>query len=391
MKLPIPSGPWTGLMKPLAIAALTLATLGAAPPVASARPTAHYGCCHVPAGAVVKVELVNQVSSAVQKRGDTFPIRLAAPLIVDGRIVLRAGTPGQGEVIDSTPPGLGGKPAKMVLAASYLNSRRGRVQLDAMQLARPGQDNSTTSHMLGISGIAFAPLGLAGIVLQGGQVVFEPGTVASAKVASNITLPPLARATRRDIAAAASKDSDDSSAPGPIAIAPPPPGQGQVVFFRAKTLMGSGQWFNVRENGKVLGRLNNGAYFVEVTSPGVHAYTAVLEPELKDKLKLKVDVGETYFVQGTIAGGLVIGAADLQPSDHAAFNAAAKTLKPASAPADSAAPAQSPTPQASTPAPAPPPAPAPAAPDLPASGSPAAPPAADSAAPTPAQTPTPPN
>ena len=380
MKLPIPCGPWTGLMKPLAIAALTLSTLAAAPPAVSARAPAHYGCCRVPAGTVVKVELVSQVGSAAQKRGDTFPIRLAAPLIVDGRIVLRAGSRGQGEVIDSTPPGLGGKPAKMVLAASYLNSRRGRVQLDAMQLARPGQDNSTTAHMLGISGIAFAPLGLAGIVLQGGQVVFEPGTVASAKVASDITLPPLARATRRDIAAAASKDSDASNAPGPIALAPPPPGQGQVVFFRAKTLLGSGQWFNVREHGKVLGRLNNGAYFVQVANPGVHAYTAVLEPELKDELKLKVDVGETYFVQGAIAGGLVIGAADLQPSDRAAFNAAAKTLKLASAPAEGPVPAQPPALQPNAPAPVP------AATDMPAPGSPTAP-----VSPAPTPTPTPPN
>jgi len=371
MTQPIPSGLRTGLLKPLAIAIMAMSALGAASPAASARPPVHYSCCHVTAGTMVKVELVGRVSSAAQKRGDTFPIRLAAPLIVDGRIVLRAGSRGLGEVIDSKPPGLGGKPAEMVLAASYLNSRHGRVQLDALQLARPGQDNSTTSHMLGITGIAFAPLGLAGIVLQGGQVVFEPGTVASAKVASDITLPPLARASRRDIAAAASKDSDASNAPGPIALTPPPPGQGQVIFFRAKTLMGAGQWFNVRENGKALGKLSNGAYFVQVTSPGIHDYTAVLEPELKDKLKLKVDVGETYFVQGTIAGGLVIGAADLQPSDRAAFNAAAKTLKLASAPSDGPVPAQPMAPQPSAPAPGSVPAPAPAAPtaDAPAASS----------------------
>ncbi len=371
MNLPIPAGLQTGLMKTLAIALLALLALGAVSSAASARAPVHSGCCRVPAGTMVKVELVDRVGSAVQKRGATFPIRLAAPLIVDGRIVLRAGSRGVGEVIDSTPPGLGGKPAKMVLAASYLNSRHGRVQLDAMQLARPGQDNSTTSHMLGITGIAFAPLGLAGIVLQGGQVVFEPGTVAIAKVASDIVLPPLARATRRDIAAAASADSGASNAPGPIAVAPPPPGQGQVVFFRAKTLMGSGQWFNVREDGKVLGKLSNGAYFVQVTSPGVHAYTAVLEPELKDKLKLKVDVGETYFVQGTIAGGLVIGAADLQPSDRTAFNMAAKTLKPASAPTDSPAAPQ----------------PAPAQPIPPALDLPPAPPSAAAPAPSAPTTP----
>jgi len=367
---------------------MAVAALGGLSSAAQSRAPRRAPCCHVAAGTVVKVELVDQVSSATQKRGATFALRLAAPLIVDGQVVLRKGSRGVGEVVDSTPPGLGGKPATMVLAADYLETRRGKLQLDALQLARSGQDNSTTSHVLGISGIVFAPLGLAGIVVQGGQVVFNPGVVATAKVASDMTLPPLARASRRDIAAAGSQGGADLDTAGPIAIAPPPPGQGQVVFFRAKTLMGSGQWFNVRENGKALGKLSNGAYFVQPTDPGMHTYTAVLEPEFKDKLKLRVDPGETYFVQGTIAGGLVIGAADLTPSDRTAFNAAAKTLTLATAPdadkptgkaggqpADAATGAPNATPAG----------------DAPSSGSSMATSAAGAAAPTTTPTPTTPN
>jgi len=313
---------------------MALATLGALPPAAQAHAPRRAPCCHVAAGTVVKVELVDQVSSATQKQGDTFALRLAEPLIVNGQVVLRAGATGVGQVIQSSPPGIGGKPAAMVLAASYVNARHGRVPLDALQLAGSGKDNSTTSHVLGIGGIAFAPLGLIGIAVQGGQVVFKSGEVASAKVASDITLPPLARATRRQIAeAAASNGNADLDDAGPVAIAPPPAGEGQVVFFRAKSLMGSGQWFNVREDGKVLGKLANGAYFIQPETPGVHAYTAVLEPELKDKLKLKVDAGETYFVEGTITGGLVIGAANLSPSDRATFNTDAMASKLGAAPA----------------------------------------------------------
>jgi len=314
------------------------AIVGLAPTAsaASARSPGHPGCCRVAAGTSVQIELVHQVSSAVQRRGDTFALRLAAPLIVNGMVVLRKGAPGVGEVIESAPPGIGGKPAEMVLAASYLTSRHGRVTLNALQLAGPGHDNSKTSQALGLSGIAFAPLGLVGIVIHGGEVVFRPGTVATAKVASAITLPPLGRASRRDIAAAASLATRDSAleVAGPIAIAPPPPGQGQVVFFRAKSLLGAGQWFNVREAGHALGKLTNGAYFVQITSPGIHTYTAIFEPELKDHLKLDVDAGETYFVEGTLTGGLVIGAADLSPSNRGKFNTAAKDLKLASAPAD---------------------------------------------------------
>jgi hypothetical protein len=285
-------------------------------------------CCRVPAGTPVKVELVDQVSSAVQKTGDTFALRLAAPLVVDGKVVLRAGTPGVGEIIESRGPGIGGKPAKMVLAARYLEAGHTRVPLNALQLAGPGRDNSRAASALGFSGMAFAPLGIVGIVLPGGEVVFRPGAVATAKVSAPVTLRPLRRASRSDLAAASSVAADAAlDVEGPISIPPPPQGQGQVVFFRAKSLLGTGQWFNVREGGRVVGKLSNGAYFVHVTSPGVHTYTAKLEPELKDHLTIDVDAGETYFVEGSLTGGLVIGAADLSPSSRGRFNKAAKHLK----------------------------------------------------------------
>jgi len=82
----------------------------------------------------------------------------------------------------------------------------------------------------------------------------------------------------------------------------------------------------------------------------------VLEPELKDKLKLKVDAGETYYVKGDITGGLVLGAANLSPSDQSAFDAAAKDLKPSAAPDDDKAGGAAPeaTPTSDAPATAPP-------------------------------------
>jgi len=105
------------------------------------------------------------------------------------------------------------------------------------------------------------------------------------------------------------------------------------VFFRRKSLLGTGQWFNVREEGKALGKLTNGAYFVLPAVPGLHTYTAATEPEFKDRLTLKIDAGETYFVEGVLTKGVVIGVADLTPSDQAAFYAAVKSLKSAESPA----------------------------------------------------------
>ncbi len=350
-----------------AIAGLCL-TLAVSPTPSLARSA----CCRVPAGTVVEVELAKAVSTSSQKPGDAVALRLAKPLVVDGRILLRAGTPGVGEVIDAARPGLGGKGGKLVLAARYLRRGRTRIPLEGLQLTGIGHDSSGVANAAGIGGIAFLPLGVVGMVITGGQVTLPAGAKASAKLTKDVTLASLGRAPRSAVSAPV-----EPVASGSIQIPPPPPGKGLVVFFRPKSVMGTGQWFNVRENGAALGKLTNGSYFVQVTEPGVHTYTASVEPEFKDHLKLEIDAGETYFVAGGLTKGVIIGAADLTPSDRASFNKAAKDLAAAAAPgaekAASAAPSPQAPPEAAAPSPAPNPAP----------GSGQAPPPAPASAPAP--------
>jgi hypothetical protein len=311
-------------------------------------------CCRVPAGTEVKVELVDDVSTKTNKAGDVFALRLAEPLVIRGRIVAPKGAMGQGRIIDASKPGMGGKAAKLVLAASYVQQGRVRLRLQGLQVAANGRGYANTANVVGLAGIAFAPLGFAALAIQGGDVVLPAGTTGMAKIAVGVTL--------RSLGPAPASVADASIAPpepvqGPIGIPPPPPGQGQVVFFRAKSLLGTGQWFNVREDGKALGKLVNGAYFVDVTEPGLHTYAAKTEPEFNDKLKLQIDPGETYFVEGVLTKGVIIGAADLTPSTAAAFNKAAKDLKLAPPPGDDKD-EKAQTAAASPPAPAPLPAPA---------------------------------
>ena len=295
-------------------------------------------CCRLPAGTPVTVELAEAVDAQTVKPGDTFALRLAEPLTVNGRIVLPAGAPGVGEVIESAKPGLGGKAAKLVLAARSLRTPGGAdIPLDALQLSSGGQGHQTEATALGLAGIGFAPLGFVGFAIHGGDVAFPAGTRASAKLGAAVTLKALGRAPRIVRGAA-----PDAAPPEGLDISAPPAGRGQVVFFRRKSLLGTGPWFNVREDGKALGKLTNGAYFVLPAAPGLHTYTAATEPEFKDRLTLKIDAGETYFVEGVLTKGVVIGVADLTPSDRTAFYAAGKALKPAESPDKQPAAAESP-------------------------------------------------
>jgi len=314
----------TGLL----IAAFLIAAAGPGEGAVAQQPTrtaAARRCCRVPAGTVVMVQLAEPVSTKTQKTGDTFAIRLAEPVVVRGQIVLQAGAKGIGEVTDAAKPGMGGKGAKLVLSARSLAGPNGtQLPLKGLQLSVNGKGHAKAAIALGLGGIGFAPLGLAGIIMRGGDAELPAGTEATAKLKTAVTLSSLGKAPRGvgKIAAAAPEA-------GPIPISAPAKGQGQVVFFRKKSLLGTGQWFNVREDGKALGKLTNGAWFVLPERPGTHTFTAKTEPEFKDKLTLKVDAGETYFVEGVLTHGVVIGVADLTPSDRAAFNDAAKDLKPA--------------------------------------------------------------
>jgi hypothetical protein len=313
----------TGLL----IASLCLALAAPAETQAQqpTRTAAARRCCRVPVGTVVMVQLAEPVSTKTHKTGDTFAIRLAEPVVVRGQVVLPAGTTGVGEVTDAAKPGLGGKGAKLVLSARSLIGPGGtELPLKGLQLSVNGRGHATAATALGLGGIGFAPLGVAGIIMHGGDAALPAGTEATAKLATSATLRSQGKAPK-----GAGKIAEEPEAAGPIEVLAPAKGTGQVVFFRKKSLLGTGQWFNVREDGKALGKLTNGAWFVQAEPPGTHTFTAKTEPEFKDRLTLKVDAGETYFVEGVLTHGVVIGIADLTPSGRAAFNAAAKELRPA--------------------------------------------------------------
>jgi hypothetical protein len=286
-------------------------------------------CCRVPAGTEVQVELAEPVSTRTQKTGDTFGLRLASPLIVDNRIVLREGTLGVGDVVEASKPGMGGKAAKLVLTARYLEVGNRHVPLEGLQLARAGHSNATAASATGLTGLVFAPLGFIGLAIHGTNVDFPAGEHASARLASEVVLASLGPAPPGAAAAQEAADATHQDTQGSIQIPPPPPGEGQVVFFRKKSVLSLGQWFKVRENGKAICKLTNGSYCVQVTDPGRHTYTAKFEPEFKDHLTLPIGRGETYFVEGTTSKALLVGAADLNPSSRQSFDLASKSLKPA--------------------------------------------------------------
>jgi hypothetical protein len=116
-----------------------------------------------------------------------------------------------------------------------------------------------------------------------------------------------------------------AAVPSPASAAAPSGDKGTVVFFREKKFAGGAVSFKVREGEQELGKLSSGTYFVAAVPTGPHAFT--VHSEAKDVLNLEVESGETYYVQGSISMGLMVGRPNLAPSSEAAFNAMKEKLK----------------------------------------------------------------
>ena len=142
-------------------------------------------CCNVANGTPVDLELVDPLSSKVQKRGDTFHIKLSTALMVDGKLLLPAGVEGMGEIIDAKPAGGGGAPGKMLVAARYLNWNGTTIPLRGTKLGGAGRNNTQSAMAAGFVAGPFA------MFVHGGNLGYPVGTHLQAKLAVDAVLPPL--------------------------------------------------------------------------------------------------------------------------------------------------------------------------------------------------------
>lgn len=180
--------------------ALAAATLALSPDRALAQaiadPAAAVKLDQAPAGTPVIIELVDAVSSKVNKRGDKFRLKLITPVIVNGEVLIAAGTPGIGEVIDAGSSGMLGKPAKLLLAARYLSVNDKRTPLRTLRLGAVGKDNSTAVMVA-----SFVPYaGLLSVFIRGGEIEIPAGTLGQAKLAAPVYSPssPVSGMTEND-------------------------------------------------------------------------------------------------------------------------------------------------------------------------------------------------
>lgn len=146
----------------------------------AAAPVPASACKALCAGSEVELELAEPISSERHKNGDRFRLRLAAPLVLDGMVVLPAGTPGIGEVIHAQASRGGGKPGELMLAARFLELPDGPLPLRAMKLAARGQDRAGSALATSFVAGPFA------MFMHGREIEVPAGTHALAKLAQDL-------------------------------------------------------------------------------------------------------------------------------------------------------------------------------------------------------------
>lgn len=196
------------------------ATPAAVPAATPAAPPAAAGPLRAPAGTPILVEITQGVSSKSAKRGDTFTLRLSAPIVVDGRVVLAEGAVGVGEVIDAAHPGMGGTEGKLVLAGRYLDVNGQHVSIRGLKVGGGGHNNAHLAMAVGM-----ATYGVGGLFITGGNIDVPAGTIAQAKLGVDY---PATDAAAAAPAAPASAPAAPAAAPAPAqpATAAKPADQG---------------------------------------------------------------------------------------------------------------------------------------------------------------------
>jgi hypothetical protein len=118
----------------------------------------------IPAGTTLTVRLGNAVGSKISSPGDSFSATLTSGITVDGNIVIPAGTPVRGAVVDAEPLGKlkGGAVLELRLTSISLNGNNVSIATSAIRREEKGK-GKRTAVMAG-GGTAFGAIvgGLAG-------------------------------------------------------------------------------------------------------------------------------------------------------------------------------------------------------------------------------------
>ncbi|MBC2664978.1 hypothetical protein H7F51_05580 [Novosphingobium flavum] len=145
----------------------------------------------IPALTPLVLRFEAEMSSQTSKTGEHFPISLAEPVLLDGKVVVPAGALGEGEVIHAKKSGGSGAAGELVLAARWLDVNGRHLRLRSLKAAVAGKDAIHQVDALNAASVmAPLPIGLLGFAISGAKAVYAKGSLATAKTAEAFAIEP---------------------------------------------------------------------------------------------------------------------------------------------------------------------------------------------------------
>ena len=140
------------------LAQQTPSTLPAVTPAATPKPQ----IVMIPGGTTVSVTLTDKISSATANVGDTFAVKAADDVVVNGWIAIPKGAGGQGEVLSVDRAGSHGHPGSIGVQVNWIFAGDGeKIHLTSQRKTEEGENKVGASSTMTI--VSWAFLGLPGL------------------------------------------------------------------------------------------------------------------------------------------------------------------------------------------------------------------------------------
>lgn len=149
----------------------------------TAPPTANPNAIVVEQDTVVRLMVLNEVSTRTAKVGDRFVLRVDEPVVVNGVTVIPVGAKAWGEVLDAAKSGGVGRAGKIEAKLLYLE--HGGVQIPISGERKSAGERGTTQVVAGA--IALGPLAL---FAPGNSARLKAGEIFSAYIESAVSYDP---------------------------------------------------------------------------------------------------------------------------------------------------------------------------------------------------------
>lgn len=134
----------------------------------------------LPIGTPVALETVGELSSRSQVKGDMIPLRVASDVLVQGTLMVRAGTEAVGQVVDAQAKGAMGMSGRIVIRPLYAKAGGRIIRLS-------GQSTNAGSVT---AGAVLGTVALAMPVFTGRSATIPAGTKFTAMVEKTVRLTP---------------------------------------------------------------------------------------------------------------------------------------------------------------------------------------------------------